>query len=52
MYSKYREQDLKTCPVYIERFSEYRGFGLERFSLYMITCMWPIQLMALTIQQY
>ena len=30
MYSKYREQNLKTRPTY-NRVLDYRGFGLEEF---------------------
>ena len=31
MYSKYREQDLKTCPIERGLIPDYGGFGLERF---------------------
>ena len=37
MYSKYREQDLKTHPVKRARVPDYRGFGLERFHCIYIT---------------
>ena len=29
MYSKYREQDLKACPIERSRVPDYRVFGLE-----------------------
>ena len=32
MCSEYREQDLKTHLVSIERVSDYRGCGLESFN--------------------
>ena len=35
MYSKYREQDMKSS---LERVSDYRGFSLKRFHLCTILC--------------
>ena len=36
MYSKYREQDLKTPP-------DYRGFGLKRFhALFYCSLVYPV----------
>ena len=40
MYSKYREQDLKTHPYSLERVADYRGFSLERFTVAVLIVLY------------